>query len=97
MCDQLRRARRHFNSPAVPDVRTDRTERARRYFNDVPVMFELPLGASVADMMLSANAMIILDDYGNRGPTDSGLFINDHNPFNINTLRRSGPGPGNEL
>jgi hypothetical protein len=55
-------------------------------------MFELPLGASVADMMLSANAMIVLDDYGSRGGTESNLFINDHNPFHVDNLRRSGPG-----
>ena len=55
-------------------------------------MFELPLGASVADMMLSANAMIVLDDYGTRGGAESNLFINDHNPFHVDNLRRAGPG-----
>ena len=55
-------------------------------------MFELPLGAAVADMMLSANAMIVLDDYSSRGGPESNLFINDHNPFHVDNLRRSGSG-----
>ena len=44
----------------------------------------------MTDMMQSANAMIVLEDYGSRGggSGNDSMLVNEHNPFHLDRLRR---------
>jgi hypothetical protein len=96
---QVLQSRRYASSPTTQSaLRTARLNRPRGYF-DAPYLTGLPGAArdSLSDMLpshshsASVNDMIALEDFG-RGPADSAVFVNDHNPFHVNGTRRAGIG-----
>ena len=70
------------------------------YFQEFPVVLNLPSGGVTNDMMQNANSMIVLDDYSNNSNSGRGGggdvsndndSMNEHNPFNADfRLRRNG-------